>query len=296
MPKDSHLLPQHSQDILRLARSGRLYQKRLSTEDDEVDVDPSLGEKPDKKEEPTKEGFVVKTWKQVPKHLEGPEIEYLAKRRKNIMGQAVKNSVVAGPTMTKTTVRRTDADGNIYVQDLVVPEGQTVEGEVISQVVISDPATTGLAVEAPAPIKRRPAPPRRKAKGPGRGRRKRAPAPPTSVPGAVGSAPTEVKTEENSAKEAAVGPDVSSVITIRPICTYNIRASSLNSSLQRMERMPVQTKILQWKMSTIPRLHPMTREMKETKGKMMAQMTTMRVKERVMMTKTKKTTNTTMLH
>lgn len=213
MPKDSHLLPQHSQDLLRAARSGRLYLRRPAAEEEEVDPEATLAEKPEKKEEDTKEkGFAVKTWKLVPRHLEGPEIEYLAKRRKGLTGMVVKSAVSTGPTMTKASVRRTDAAGNSYVVDLVVAEGQAVEGELISQTVISNSAVTGTAVDGapvqPAQPRRRPPPPKRKAKGPGRGRKRKLPLPPTSVPGEPGAIKTETENEGVGVQESTIGPNV----------------------------------------------------------------------------------------
>ncbi|OBT67784.1 hypothetical protein VE03_03458 [Pseudogymnoascus sp. 23342-1-I1] len=204
MPKDAHLMPQHSQDLLRAARSGRIYQKRMLVEEEDAEADALLAaEKAEKKEEAKEEGFVVRTWKLVPKHLEGPEIEYLAKRRKGLRGAVVKG----GATMTKMTLRRTDGAGNTYVEDVVVPEGHVVEGEVIATTVILDPATTGApaaGIPAPQPVKRRPPPPKRRAKGPGRGRRKKLPLPPRSAPATVGAAQVDGQATEAPKQEPAV--------------------------------------------------------------------------------------------
>lgn len=206
MPKDSHLLPQHSQDLLRAARSGRLYKRRTQVEEEEVEAEAALGEKPEKKEsEPKEEGFTVKTWKLVPKHQEGPEIEYLAKRRKGLRGTPI---LPGASSLTKTTVRRTDAEGNSYVEDVVVSEGQAIDGEVISQTAITD-TTLSITADAipaqPAPIRRRPPPPKRKAKSAGRGRKRKLPLPPTSVP--VGFK-LEGETEENGIQEDSENKDV----------------------------------------------------------------------------------------
>ncbi|KFY41730.1 hypothetical protein V495_04819, partial [Pseudogymnoascus sp. VKM F-4514 (FW-929)] len=196
-------MPQHSQDLLRAARSGRIYQKRALVEEEDIEADALLAETKEKKEETKEEGFVVRTWKLVPKHAEGPEIEYLAKRRKGLRGAPVKGVA----TMTKMTLRRTDEAGNTYVEDVVVPEGHVVEGEVIATTVILDPATTGApaaGVAPPQPVKRRPPPPKRRAKGPGRGRRKKLPIPPRSAPAAVGAAPVDGQAPEAPKQEAAV--------------------------------------------------------------------------------------------
>lgn len=208
MPKDSHLLPQHSQDLLRAARSGRIYKRPAPAEEEEADPDAILGEKPEKKDDDLKDrGFTAKAWKALPRHMEGAEIEYLAKRRKGLVTVASKAATIA-PTLTKTTVKRIDAAGNEYVQDVVVPHGQQVEGQVISQTVIPDPNAVApvdhFAVQ-PTPPKRKGPVPRKKPKGPGRGRKKKATAP-TSVPGA---AQVEGAVPGVGGGDATIGPDVS---------------------------------------------------------------------------------------
>ncbi len=215
MPKDSHLLPQHSQDLLRAARSGRLYVRRQAVEEEEVDAEAALGDKPEKKEEDPKEkGFSVKTWKLVPKHQEGPEIEFLAKRRKGPTGMAVKTAIISGSAMTKARVRRIDAAGNTYVEDVVVAEGQALDGELISQTVLADSVVGKSAVDAipavPIPPRRRPPPPKRKAKGPGRGRKRKLPQAPTSVPGEPGGVKLEAENEGIGVKNDSVASEVSS--------------------------------------------------------------------------------------
>jgi hypothetical protein len=186
MPKDSHLLPQHSQDLLRAARSGRIYKRPAPVEEEEADPDPILGEKPEKKDDDLKDrGFTAKAWKALPRHMEGAEIEYLAKRRRGLITVASKAASVA-PTLTKTTVKRIDAAGNEYVQNVVASHGQQVEGQIISQTVIPDlnAEPVDQFVVQPTPPKRKGPVPRKKPKGPGRGRKKKATAP-TSVPGAA---------------------------------------------------------------------------------------------------------------
>ena len=206
MPKDSHLLPQHSQDLLRAARSGKIYKRPLAVEEEEVDLEAVLGEKPEKKEDdPKDKGFTAKAWKQIPRHLEGPDIEYLAKRRKGLITVTSK-SAATGPTLTKTTVRRTDAAGHAYVQDVIAPKGQQVEGEVIAQTVIPDPTVVdGFA--QPTPSKRKSAPPKsKKSKAAGRGRKKKQAAP-TSVPEI---APVDGLAQSVEGASGATGLDVSS--------------------------------------------------------------------------------------
>ncbi|KAL3426098.1 apopolysialoglyco-like protein [Phlyctema vagabunda] len=180
MPKDYLDLPQHSQDLLRAARSGKIYKRPAPVEEEEVDPEV-VGEKVDKKEdEPKEKGFTARAWKQVSR--EAPALDYLAKRRKGIVTAGTKPAASAPvPTVTKATIRRTDAAGNTYVQDMVIASGQKVEGEVISSTTIPDPsAQTPLVEVLPAAVKPR-KPTKRKIKGPGRGRKKKL-LPPTSAP------------------------------------------------------------------------------------------------------------------
>ncbi|KAE9370596.1 hypothetical protein N431DRAFT_468632 [Stipitochalara longipes BDJ] len=194
MPKDSHLLPQHSQDLLRAARSGRIYKRPAPLEEEEADVEAVLGDKPEKKDDDTKErGFTAKAWKQIPRHMEGPDIDYLAKRRKGLVTITAR---VAPPTstLTKNTVKRIDAAGNEYVQDVIVPHGQKVEGEVISQTVVPDPSAAAVdpfAVHQVTPARSKKSSKKKSKGAAGRGRKKKAAAP-TSVPASMhleGAAP-----------------------------------------------------------------------------------------------------------
>lgn len=193
MPKDYHLLPQHSQDLLRGARSGRIYKRPTPTEDDEIDLEGIPPEKVEKKEDETKErGFSAKAWKQVPRHLEGPDLEYLARRKKNVITIGSKAQKII-PTVTKATMKRIDAAGNEYTQDVIVPLGQHIEGEIISQTEIPDPSVMmvdGFPVQQ-SPVKRKPIPKKKHKAGPGRGRKKKL-LPPTSAPVDVDGA-SEVK-------------------------------------------------------------------------------------------------------
>ncbi|KUJ14349.1 uncharacterized protein LY89DRAFT_136365 [Mollisia scopiformis] len=199
MPKDSHLLPQHSQDLLRAARSGRIYKRPAPPEEEEADPEAILGDKPEKKEEdPKDKGFTAKAWKPAPRHLDLTDNDYLAKKRKNLVPKKPNPPPVIA-TVTKTTVKRIDAAGNEYVQDVVVPHGQKVEGEVIAQTVIPDPSAIADPFTAqPTPPKRKGGTSKKKLKGPGRGRKKKqqqlAPtsAPqPAPVDGVVQSTPVE---------------------------------------------------------------------------------------------------------
>ncbi|KAL8675231.1 MAG: hypothetical protein Q9168_000351 [Polycauliona sp. 1 TL-2023] len=190
MPHNSHLLSPMSQALLRAARSGEMTKKAASQplqEDDKENGDDN---------EPAADvesAFMAKRWAAVPRHLEGPEPEFLAKRRKglpsaytSLVGQA--NGAIP---MRKTKVRKVDANGNASILEVLVPEGQTVDGEVlkdetnVTQVPAPGTVVAGVGVAnaegvvvagdqiLPAPPRRRPPPPKRKAKGPGKGRKKK---------------------------------------------------------------------------------------------------------------------------
>jgi hypothetical protein len=177
-------------------------------EEEEVDPEAILGEKPEKKDDdPRDKGFTVKTWKQIPRHMEVPDVEYLAKRRKGLITISSK-AAASGPTMIKTTVRREDAAGNEYVKEIIATKGSQVEGEVLSQIVAAE-STTVDGIAHPTPPKRKGPPKHKKLlKGHGRSKKKKNPVAPTSVPGNT--------TIDGAAKSlgGAVGPDVS-IETIR---------------------------------------------------------------------------------
>ncbi|KAK1980248.1 hypothetical protein LZ30DRAFT_782883 [Colletotrichum cereale] len=189
MPKDVGLLPQHSQDLLRAARSGVLYKRPAPAEEEEADVD-AVAEKPEKKEDDAStKGFQIKVWKQINRNSEGSPVSHLAKRRKGTVTISSKtvSSHTPGATVTKATVRRVDAAGNPYTQEITLQEGQTVEGEIISTTVV--PAAAVDPTQAAPQRVRRPPPPKKKNKpGPGRGRKKKVlplPAPAPGAPSAV---------------------------------------------------------------------------------------------------------------
>ncbi|KAK8024025.1 hypothetical protein PG993_012091 [Apiospora rasikravindrae] len=205
MPKDSQLLPQHTQELLRAARSGRLYKRPAPVEEEDADAD-AAPEKADKKDEDqSTKGFLIRAWKQIPRNAEGSTVSHLAKRRKNTvtLSSSLPAGLTSGPTVTKATVRRVDAAGNPYTQEVTLAEGQSVDGEIISTTVVPAPVANvnpdGTA--APTPVKRRPPPPKRKPKGPGRGRKKKLPLPASTRPepsGAPGTVPTDGPKPENA--------------------------------------------------------------------------------------------------
>jgi hypothetical protein len=222
LPRDWQLLPPHSQELLKAARSGRM-KRPLAVEEDEAEAEGLDGGKTDKKEEGASgsggaDGIMVRVWKQIPRNVEGAGVSHLAKRRKNTITLPTKVSVAlapAGATVTRATVRRVDAAGNPYEQTITLQDGQTIDGEIISTTLVPvlkpEAGADAPATHAHTPAKRRPPPPKRKAKGPGRGRKKGVgklvggPAVPP-VPGAPGAAPANGATE---AKPMATDPDVS---------------------------------------------------------------------------------------
>ncbi|KAH7405829.1 hypothetical protein DE146DRAFT_609553 [Phaeosphaeria sp. MPI-PUGE-AT-0046c] len=120
------MLPDHSQQLLRAARTGRVYKPPAPIEDDNEMKD----EEEEHKEVQT--GFLIKKYVKVARHLEATEPEYLAKRRKGLPSQYVPNGLasVAQPVLRETKVKKLDAEGNATVYKVLVPEGQAVAGEV----------------------------------------------------------------------------------------------------------------------------------------------------------------------
>ncbi|KAH7079030.1 hypothetical protein BKA63DRAFT_256678 [Paraphoma chrysanthemicola] len=188
MPRDSHMLPEHSQQLLRAARAGRILKAPAPPEDDNEMKD----EEEESKEVQT--GFTIKKYVKVARHLEAQEPEYLAKRRKGLPSQYALNGIPQAP-LRETKVKKLDAEGNATVYKVLVPEGQAVEGEVqpTDAAVEVAPATAapGTIVEGvgivnaegvvvandiltQTPPRRRPPPPKKKKNrgGPGRGRKK----------------------------------------------------------------------------------------------------------------------------
>lgn len=192
MPRDSHMLPDHSQQLLRAARSGRTTKPPAAPEDDENEL---KDEETEHKE--VSVGFTVKKYVKIARHNEAPEPEYLAKRRKGLPSQYINGQVQA--PLRETKVKKLDAEGNIAVYKVLAPEGQAVEGEVAPTdaaievaPVIAAPGTVvegvgvvnaeGIVVAndilQQTPPRRRPPPPKKKKSkhihrpGPGRGRKK----------------------------------------------------------------------------------------------------------------------------
>ena len=186
MPRDAHLLSPMSQALLRAARMGQVNKPPPPPLEDEKE-----GGEDDDGEGDIDTGFLAKRWTLVPKHLEGPEPEFLAKRRKGLPSVygGLAGPLAATGKMRKTKVRKVDVEGNTYVVEVYAPEGQPVDGEITEEAALTKAPAPGTVVGGvgvvnaegvvvstevvlPAPPRRRPPPPKRK-KGPGRGRKKR---------------------------------------------------------------------------------------------------------------------------
>ncbi|KAF2160232.1 hypothetical protein M409DRAFT_70583 [Zasmidium cellare ATCC 36951] len=197
MPRDYQLLNPWTQQLLRLARSGKVGTKRKQ-DPDAVDDDKPEDEVAEEasKNHVDERGYIAKKWRQVPEHLLEPEhkhFEFLAKRRRglpSLYGPEVQNG--ANIAMRKTKVQRTGADGEVAVYEVLVPEGQAIEGEVAESTELAEVkpvvAAPGTAIEGlgianeegvlvaehlkPAVAPRRNRPPPKKKGGPGRGKKR----------------------------------------------------------------------------------------------------------------------------
>lgn len=194
LPRDSHLLAPWTQAILREARRPRLAKRKEPVEDEK-------GEEEEDGEKETQSGFLAKKWTQVPAHLEEPEREYLAKRRKGLPSlhatlalQSTTNMPSTAPTR-KAKIVQSDAEGHKKIYEVLIPEGQVIDNEVQQDSALAEAApekaAPGTVVEGvgianaegvivandllqpPAPPRRRNMPPKRVKKGgPGRGKKK----------------------------------------------------------------------------------------------------------------------------
>lgn len=257
MPKDSQLLAPHSLELLRAARSGRLYKRPAPADDDDAELDAGP-DKADKKEDVSAKGYSVKVWKQVPRNAEGATISYLAKRRKNTVTLKPKAEVLqsTGSSITRATIRRVDAAGNPYEQTITLTEGQPVDGEIISTSVVPMPAVEAvLPAQQTTPVRRKPPPPRRKPKGPGRGRKKgRLPLPastrpPSSVETAEGAG-ASISTATGGVGSSAAAPlDGQAAQAVSNLDIYGNHAMCVLTKLDR-----AQTKLKLQAASTVPRV------------------------------------------
>lgn len=211
MPKDSHLLTPMSRALLRAARAGCKYIRHVNKDVEEEEREAADTEEPAMVS--TERSFTARKWTVVPRHLEPPEVEFLAKRRPGLPSlygaTAISTTASDGagdnapPPMRKTKFKKVDAaTGNVSVYEAWIPEGHSLEGEIVegakltpeqNQAIMTDEAPPpGKVVEGIGVVnsdgvivagadssavtlspKKRPPPPKRKAKGTGKGRKKK---------------------------------------------------------------------------------------------------------------------------
>ncbi|KAL2009156.1 hypothetical protein VTN00DRAFT_7350 [Thermoascus crustaceus] len=210
MPKDSHLLTPMSRALLRAARAGCKYIRHVSKDSEEEERETAETEEPAMTS--TERSFTTRKWTVVPRHLEPPEVEFLAKRRPGLPSlygaMALSTTTLDGardnapPPMRKTKFKKVDtATGNVSVYEAWVPKGHSLEGEIVESATVgTEQSETTVTDETPAPgtvvegigvvnadgvvagadssavttpPKKQPPPPKRKAKGTGKGRKKK---------------------------------------------------------------------------------------------------------------------------
>ncbi|KGM91890.1 uncharacterized protein PADG_12031 [Paracoccidioides brasiliensis Pb18] len=209
MPKDSHLLTPTSRALLRAARAGCKYIRPTprNVEDDEKEIkDADAAVAPP----PSERTFTARKWTLLPRHMEPPEVEYLAKRRtglSSLYGSATANRTIEVQPVKKQLMRKTKfkkvdaATGKVSIYEAWVPEGHKLEGEITEDAeVVAENAEATVVAASPAPgtivegvgvvdeegvvvagadvgivalVKKKYPPPKRKAKGIGKGRRKK---------------------------------------------------------------------------------------------------------------------------
>ncbi|KAL6233574.1 hypothetical protein BDW75DRAFT_214776 [Aspergillus navahoensis] len=205
MPRDSHLLSPMSRALLRAARVGCIYIRQASKDFDDEEKE-TMDPEEQQSQQSMERNFSLRKWTTVPKHLEAPEVEFLAKRRPglpSLYGATAGTVDGAGSMpMRKTRFKKVDpVTGNILLYAAWVPEGHKIEGEITDDAqVTADSNQSTVTPQAPAPgtviegvgvvdaqgvvvaaagsaavitpQKRRPPPPKRKGKGL-KGRRKK---------------------------------------------------------------------------------------------------------------------------
>ena len=182
LPRDFSMLPENSQALLRAARLG--IRKRADVVEDEKEAEETQNNDFNRHAG----GLAMSKWTLVPRELEGQEFEYLAKRRKGLPSVYTGINGESTP-MRRTKIRKTDPDGTTSVWEVLVPEGQSVEGEVVEEEASAVSTIPGTVVEGvgvvnaegllvageqitSTPARRKPPIPKKKKHGPGRGRKK----------------------------------------------------------------------------------------------------------------------------
>ncbi|KAF2718085.1 hypothetical protein K431DRAFT_287930 [Polychaeton citri CBS 116435] len=257
MPRDAQMLQPWTYELLRLARSGKIGRKRKTLELDDdgeqveghdalegegVGTGGAVGGNDDRGGAEDK-SFIVKKWRPVSEHALVPEhkhLEFLAKRRRGLpsLYGGADVSPSAAVSMRKTRVQRPDpVSGDMVLYEVLVPEGSSIDGEIItgmdpevdskSAVAIAPGAVVeglGVANEEgilvaehlrPSVAPRRNRPPPKKKGGPGRGKKRVTFTNPdgttytTIVPNATKIVPQPGQTVKHVAKGEEAAADVS---------------------------------------------------------------------------------------
>ncbi|KAK5117471.1 hypothetical protein LTR85_008856 [Meristemomyces frigidus] len=238
MPRDSNLLQPWTQQLLRLARSGKVGTKRKPDPDSMDEDRPDEEAAEDAKSNLEDRGYVARKWKPVPEALLEPEhrhFEFLAKRRRGLPSMyGPELSAAAVVPMRRTKVQKSGPDGEVKVYEVLVPEGQTVEGEVTESTELAEvkavAAVPGTVIEGvgianedgvvvaehlkPSVAPRRNRPPPKKKGGPGRGKKRVTFTNPdgstytTIVPNATKIVPQPGQVVKHVAKGEEANPDV----------------------------------------------------------------------------------------
>lgn len=163
MPKGSELYTPWCRELLRAARSGKLHARSNSAQhsdgktvrfdnkentrqgpsSDDKELDSLRGAK-----RGATDGFLAIRWTQIPEPQEEPERNRLAKRRKGLPPVHAIADAAPNTHMRKTKVRRMDENGQPTVFEVMVPQGQFVEGEIHEEVTLE---TAAAAIAAPKP-------------------------------------------------------------------------------------------------------------------------------------------------
>lgn len=193
-----------SREMLRAARAGCRYIRPTPKFVNDEEKDP--GDLDDAMDVTSPErSFTARKWSAIPRHIEPPEVEFLAKRRPglpSLYGASTLNAdpsdgtgANAAPPLRKTKIKKVDpASGTATIYEVWVPEGHTLEGEVHDSgepgtetsegIMILPTPAPGTVVEGVGvvnqqgnlvigvdgnagamPVKRRPPPPKRKGRG-----------------------------------------------------------------------------------------------------------------------------------
>ncbi|CAD6498858.1 BgTH12-04516 [Blumeria graminis f. sp. triticale] len=156
MPKDSHLLPQHSQELLRAARSGKIYRRSTPAEEEESEHEATHGTKLEKKEDPPQDrGFTVRTWKQIPRHLEVPDVDFLARRRKDSTVRFETLPKSQPLTASKEISQKLEVVSNEPLQELSVTHTQADAETDSSHAAKISNGTVDVHAGIPTPLKRK---------------------------------------------------------------------------------------------------------------------------------------------